>query len=100
MATGILIRVRNPVDLARKQGGVAALAQMLAPATVDEKIHQEIANRLRGALKNEGVDAEVSLVEPSGLKSAGMSNIWKALAIGLGVLGTSYIGYRVVKGRK
>lgn len=97
MASAILIRVRNPSDLARKQGGAAAVAQMLAPNTVDEKIHSTIADRLRGALKNEGVDAEITLVEPSGFKSASMSNWWKYLAIGLGAFGTAYVGYRVVK---
>ena len=97
MAKAILIHVRNPAQVARQQGGVAALAQALAPDTVEEKIHATIADRLRGALRNEGVDAEVTLVEPSNLKPAGMSNWWKYLAIGIGALGATYVGYRVVK---
>lgn len=97
MASGILIRVRNPVDLARREGGVAALAQALAPATVEEKINKTIADRLRGALKNEGVDAEITIVEPAAYRTAGGSNWWKYLAIGIGALGAGYVGYRVVK---
>jgi hypothetical protein len=97
MAKAILIRVRNPAELARKQGGAAAIAQMLAPNTVDEKIHATIADRLRGALRNEGVDAEISIVEPDNVRPAGMSNWWKYLAIGLGAIGAGYVGYRVVK---
>lgn len=97
MAKAILIHVRNPAQVARQQGGVAAIAQMLAPDTVEEKIHSTIADRLRGALRNEGVDAEVSIVEPSAFRSAGMSNWWKYLAIGIGAIGAGYVGYRVVK---
>jgi hypothetical protein len=97
MGNGILIRVRNPAQLARREGGVAALAQALAPETVEEKIHKTIADRLRNALKNEGVDAEVTLVEPAAYKAAHGANWWKYLAIGIGALGAGYVGYRVVK---
>ncbi len=93
---GLLIRVHNPAQIARGQGGVAALAQALAPETVEEKIYSEMAGRLKQALRNEGVDASVSIVDPSNFQSAS-GGLWKALAIGLGVLGAGYVGWRVVR---
>lgn len=93
---GLLIRVHNPAQLARKQGGVAALAQALAPETVEEKIYSEMAGRLKQALRNEGVDASVSIVDPANFQGSS-GGLWKALAIGLSLLGVGYVGYRVVR---
>ncbi len=95
----LLIRIRNPVQIARSQGGIATAAMALAPDTVEQKIYSEMAQRLGTALRNENVDAEITVVKPSDFKPE-ISNFWKFLAVGLGVVGAGYVGYRAVKGRK
>ncbi len=66
----ILIKVRNPDEIARGQGSMAAFAQTLAPATIEAKVLQIISEQLQTALAAQHVDAEVTVVSPIGLQTA------------------------------
>lgn len=94
----LLIRVNNVPSLVEKKGGAAGkFAQMLVPETVTSAVYDKMRGEFSKKLKEEGVDAEVSLVSPANYQRAGVSPIWKGLAIGLGSLVAAYGTYRLVK---
>jgi hypothetical protein len=81
----LLIKIKNPAELARSQGAVAAFVQTLAPSTIEAKIYEAMREKLSAALKAENVDAEVTIVEPKAFKAAGVSHV--ARDVGLVVAG-------------
>ncbi len=89
----ILIKLNSPGALARGQGATAAFAESLAPAFIEARVYDEVASQLKGALADQNVDADVSVVEPTKFASAGMSYVGSDLAYllgGAGVLGVAY----------
>ena len=59
----ILIKVRDPAALARREGGaMASLIDKLAPDTLEAKIYDEMQKRIRMDFAQGGVDAEVAIV--------------------------------------
>ncbi len=93
----VLIRVNNAAQLAKKQGAVATIAEAIAPKTIEAKVYDEMVKKLSGALRDQGVDATVVVVEPADVKLAGPSPIWKALALGMLGLGGAYVGYKFIR---
>jgi hypothetical protein len=89
---GVLIRVRNAQALAAKQGGAAgAIAATLVPQTIEGVVLDKMAAKLKEALTQQGVDAEVSVVSAAGAReskpafgegaafgAAGMAALWAA----------------------
>ena len=56
----VLVRVRNPLDLAKAQGGSAGrAAAALLPQAVSGMVLDKMAEQFRANLKANGVDAEV-----------------------------------------
>lgn len=96
----ILIRVKNADMLARSQGSMAALAQGLAPATIEAKVVDEVASKLRSALTQQHVDAEVSVVEPNAFQSASGSHIATDVAFAIGGAGVFAVIWYLFAGRK
>lgn len=93
----ILIKLLSPGALARGQGATAAFAESLAPAFVEARVYDEVASQLKGALADQNVEADISIVEPTKFASAGMSYIGSDLAYlmgGAGVVGALYWLYR------
>lgn len=100
----ILIRVRNAAELARSQGAVATIAQALVPATIEAKVYDTVAQKLRDSLKTNNVDAEVTIVEPSKFTAADGKHIAQDVVIGAvtvsAVVGLLALIYHFVAGRK
>ena len=100
----ILIRVKNAGELARSQGGVASLAQSLAPATIEGKVYDTLRDKLFKSLQEQHVDAEVTGVEPKGFVQADGKHSWTDVGVGLlaagGAVGLLAILWRVFAGHK
>jgi hypothetical protein len=61
----VIVQVRNATQLAQKQGLAASLAAALAPETIENKVLDTIRSKISDAMKKEGVDAAVAVVEPA-----------------------------------
>lgn len=85
--TAILIKVNNTAALAKSQGQVAALAQSLLPATIEAKVYDTIATQLKSALGQQGVEADVTLVQPAAWKPANSSHIAADIGFAIGGAG-------------
>lgn len=97
----ILIRVKNAGELARSQGAVAALAQSIAPATIEGKVYAEMAKKLADSLKAQHVDADVTIVEPKGFVQADGKHIWSDVGLAIGGAGIlAMLGYLLFRGSK
>jgi hypothetical protein len=96
----ILIKVRNAAQLAKSQGAVATFAQALAPATVEAKVYDTMAQELRTSLRAKNVDATVTVVEPSAWETADGKHIWTDVGIGVGILGAAALMWRIFGGKK
>lgn len=83
----ILIRVNNAADLARSQGSIASFFQSLAPATLEHEVLKTVASKLKSALSDQNVDAEVALVQPEAFVNADGSHIWSDVGIAVGTFG-------------
>jgi len=84
----ILIRVKNALALAASQGGAAgAIASKLVPQTVGSTVLSKMVDQLSSNLKQNGVDADVSIVADAGQKavSGGRDLL---VGVGIGVAGT------------
>ena len=85
---GLLIKINNIDDLVRAQGGATgALANMLLPDTISSKVYGTLKDKLVGALKDQGVVADVKIVVPTNYKSSAGTFLRNAAvgAAGVGV---------------
>lgn len=85
----VLIRVKNAAELARAQGAVASLAQAIAPASIEAKVYDTIASEIKSSLKEKGVDADVSVVDPKNYASAGWDHLGTDLGMAIGGAGVA-----------
>lgn len=104
----VLIKIKNVPAVITKQGGSAgALAQGVGSfakglgssainATLEGKVYDTVAAQLHDKFKEQGVDADVQVVEPAGYQAAGASPIWKPIALGLGGVGVLVLGWKLV----
>ena len=84
----ILIRIKNAAELARSQGAVASFAQGMLPAWAETQVYETAVDKLKTALADEHVDADISIVEPKMFQPAnGASTIGSDLAYGIGLFG-------------
>jgi len=96
----VLIRVNNIANVVQQQGQLAALAQALAPSTIESKVYSTLASKLKASLADSGVDADVSVVNPSGYAPA-KSDILRDVFVGvLGATAFAGIVYGVKRWRK
>lgn len=87
----LFIQIRNVPELVEKQGGaIGSLAHLIGPATVEQRVYDEMAKRFGGELAKQGVRADVSVVNtpPPAGKSSGEG---RALLVGAG-LGVGAVG--------
>lgn len=96
----ILIKVKNTDALAKSQGGFASFAQTLAPALIESKVYQTIADTLKQKLAEQHVDADVSVVEPNAFRPAGSSHVGTDIGYAIGAFGIIGILWYVFGGKK
>lgn len=97
----ILIQVHNAAQLARSQGAIASIAQALAPATIEAKVYDEMKKKFIASLKDQNVDADVSIVDPANWKPAdGWSHIWVDLGFAVGGAGLLMLVLKLFGGRR
>jgi len=82
---GVLIRVKNAPELARAQGAMVSLVQQLAPATVESKVYEKLADELRASFKDRKVDADVLVVDVDAWKMS------KSTRLGVGLFAVSAV---------
>lgn len=101
---GILIKVKNAAELARSQGALASFASAIAPATIEAQVYKAVAQKLADALRDNNVDADVSVVEPAKFQPADGKHIATDLVIGAaaigGIIAVLAFGSRLIGGKK
>lgn len=112
------VHVRKVPELLKKNlGGTGgSIASGLVPDTVDALIFtkdsaglvssavsfapQTMAKRVKEALTQRGIDADVDVVAAPGMLSVKSSSVWKPLAIGLGATSVGLLLWKVFGGRR
>jgi hypothetical protein len=83
----LLVRVKDPAAVARSQGKLAAFAAGLAPATIEAKVYEIMGDEFKKKLASQGIEADVSVVEPKSFQAAGSSHIATDVAFAIGGMG-------------
>ncbi len=96
----ILIQVKNAGALAANQGKVAALAAGVAPATIESTVLSTVVSKLKDNFKTQGVDADVSMVEPAGYQPASGSGLMVNVACVAGGAAVVGLAWLLFGGRK
>lgn len=96
----LLIKINNPAELARSQGSLAAFVQTLAPSTIEAKIYDTLASKLRDALSAQNVDASITVVEPKAFTSAGSGHVARDVGIAVAGVGGLALLYHLFKRRR
>lgn len=78
----VLIRLNNTAEIVQKQGQLASIAQMLAPSTIETKVYSTLADKLKTSLAEQGVNADVNVVDPAGYKPI-QSDVLRDILIGV-----------------
>lgn len=94
----VVIKIKDAVNLAKSQGGVASLAAMFVPSTVGSEVYRKVASELSSALKAKNVNAEVSVLNapPVGVPASKRMFV-EGAAVGVGALGAGYGIFRLIK---
>ncbi len=58
----MVVEVKNPIELAHRESGMAKLASGTAPNLVIKKVYEQVVAQTKTQLKSKNVDAEVSLI--------------------------------------
>ena len=95
----LLIKVKNAAELVRSQGALAAFAQTLAPATLESKVLSTLRDKLTSALKEQNVDADISIVEPKAFTAAGGGHIARDVGLVVAGVGGLALLYHLFRGR-
>jgi hypothetical protein len=90
---GVLIRVKNAAELARAQGAMASLVQQLAPATVEGKVYEKLADELRASFKDRKVDADVQVVNVDAWKMSKDTKVGVGLFVASGIAVAGLFGF-------
>lgn len=96
----VLVKLKDAGALARSQGSVAAFAQGIAPATIETKVYATLAEKLSASLKQQGVEADVTVVQPGAWRTLDGSHIGSDLAFMVGGAGIAALLYWVAFRRK
>jgi hypothetical protein len=92
----ITIKVDATKVASDKGGGVASIAAMLVPGTISTKVYVDMAAKLKSGLAEQGIQAEVNVVEtvPG---QAFKSTFLEGLGAGIAATSITYGIYRLVK---
>jgi hypothetical protein len=88
----IVIRVKNVAGLVESKGGkTGAFAYQLVPQTISRKVYNEMAAKLKSGFKDQGVDADISVVATAPSVKRSMPDIYVGMALGAGVIGIGWL---------
>lgn len=94
---GLLIQVRDPNALAASKGGrVASFITSVAPESITNKIYSEMQKQFAQKLREQGVDADVQIVDPAGYRPSGMGGTEALVFVGVGAV-TAGLGMLIWK---
>jgi len=96
----LLVKLKDPGALARSQGSVAALAQGIAPATIEATVYTTAAGEVQKALAARGIPSEVSVVEPGQFRPAGSSHVAQDIGFAIGGMGIVGLLWWLFSGRR
>lgn len=93
----ITVRIKNPEDVARKEGGaLGKLLALAAPKLVEDKVLDAAARKFAEEMQSRGIDAEVAVVSSAPRGVPERSDFWRGAAVGAGSVGAGYVLYRIV----
>jgi hypothetical protein len=58
----VVIEIKNPIELAHRESGMAKIASPTAPNLVIKKVYEQVLQQTKDQLRARNVDAEVSLL--------------------------------------
>lgn len=58
----MLVEVKNPIELAHRESGLAKLASDTAPNLVIKKVYEQVVAQTRAQLREKNVEADVSVI--------------------------------------
>ena len=86
----VLVTVKNiPELMAKEAGKLGELAQGYLPTAVESLVYSKLAEQLSEKLREQGVVAEVSVVEPKGLRPVEEESWSPGTLVAGGVLATA-----------
>lgn len=92
----VLVRVRNPIEVAAARGGwKGAAAGAILPSLVEEQVLSGLAQELQKNLRANGVDAEVVLTTADG-RPVVKSGFGGGLVAGAALVGVGWAAWRFV----
>jgi len=86
----IVIRVKDVTGVVKAKGGaVGSLIQQFAPATISDQVYSQMAAKMAAGLKEQGVDADVQVVDlpAANVKPMVFDNTLRNAALGVGAFG-------------
>ena len=98
----IQVRLADPIAVAKKQGAIASLATSLLPETITQKVYEEAVKKFQDALRAEGVQADVRIVDAVTLQPVGPSSgdrrgtDWKSFGLGAGAAAGIWVVWKIV----
>lgn len=102
----VTIKVNNVENLVKQQGGAAGeIAFKLAPQTVSNTVYSKLKDQLAAALKEKGVEADVTITSSPATGAPAKGELLTGLALGAGGVGIAYgvvklVGHLIKKGKK
>jgi hypothetical protein len=95
----VLITVRDVPALIRAQGGNAgALIDRFVPDTLESTVYSKMAAKIASGMKDEGVDADVRVVAPTGYKPAPTPDFFRGVLVGAGSVGAGWLVWKLIRG--
>lgn len=96
---GVLITVRDVPALIKAQGGnVGAFIDRFVPDTLEATVYGKMATKIAAGMKDEGVDAEVRVVTPTGYKPAPTPDFARGVLVGVGGVGAAWLLWKLIRG--
>lgn len=96
----VLVKLKDPLALARSQGSIASAAAAAAPSMISAKVYTEFAKQLVDSLKAKGIDADTTVVEPKNFAPASGSHVAQDIGFAIGGAGILAALWYLFSGRK
>jgi len=98
----VLVTLKNPGALARREGAAASFAANVAPAMIESKVYEGLAAKLQDALAGQNVEADITVVEPrKWMPANGTTSIASDLGYVIGGTGLmAAFAWAIMKGLK
>ncbi len=93
----VTVKLKDVAGTVKSQGGATgALAQMLAPHTIEKTVYDKIASKLKAGFTQQGVDADVTVMDAAAVPGAPAKSteFLRGAAVGVGAVGGGYLIYK------